>query len=102
MIQMIFDEHFQKIFTSIAFDPLQDASMEVVKQVVPKKVVPCESIILSRELELDELDTAIRKLKNNKSPGLDGLIVEFYKQMWHAVGPTYFKMCQEAIQCGGC
>lgn len=50
-------------------------------------------------LYLDELEVVTWELKNEKSLGLCGLLVEFY-MLWHVVGPTYFKMCQVMIHCG--
>ena len=36
--------------------------------------------------KLKELTEAIQEMKTNKSPGLDGLTVEFYKQFWPLLG----------------
>lgn len=34
------------------------------------------------ELTLEECSTAIKKMKKKKSPGSDGLSVEFYDTFW--------------------
>lgn len=41
---------------------------------------------LDEELTLDELEKAVRSMKNNKSPGSDGLTAEFYKRCWFLIG----------------
>lgn len=41
---------------------------------------------LDEELRLEELEMAVRSMKNNKSPGSDGLTAEFYKRCWFLVG----------------
>ena len=37
---------------------------------------------LDSEFSIGETDTVWTKLKNNKSPGWDGLTAEFYKTFW--------------------
>ena len=41
---------------------------------------------LEREISLDEIAKAIKKMANNKSPGEDGIIIEFYKIFWNLIG----------------
>ena len=38
---------------------------------------------LEGPLTLDEISDAIKNMKNNKSPGLDGFTVEFFKVFWN-------------------
>ena len=38
------------------------------------------------EITLDECTLAVSKMKINKSPGLDGICIEFYKKFWPVVG----------------
>ena len=40
----------------------------------------CEGMITARECEI-----AIKDMKNGKSPGSDGINVEFYKMFWHDI-----------------
>ena len=41
---------------------------------------------LEREISRDEIAKAIKKMPNNKSPGEDGIIIEFYKIFWDLIG----------------
>lgn len=43
--------------------------------------------ILNDEITLDELEKAARMMHNGKSPGCDGIPIEFYKRFWDLVGP---------------
>jgi hypothetical protein len=82
------------MFTSAGFDPPQDTLLwSLLNGLFLGWLGLFERVYLSRELELDELEAAIRELKIEKFPGPDGLPVEFYKQMWYVVGLTYLKMC---------
>ena len=42
--------------------------------------------LLDQELTISELQTAIFEMKLNKTPGLDGLPVEFYRTFWSHIG----------------
>jgi len=52
---------------------------------------------LDRPLTLQELSSALKSMQNNKSPGLDGLTVEFYKAFWPTLGPMLLHVAQEAF-----
>ena len=41
-----------------------------------------QSLLLENDLELDELDTAKKDMNWNKTPGTDGLPIEFYDIFW--------------------
>jgi len=50
-----------------------------------------ENIILSGHITEGECLDAIRNMKHNKSPGSDGLSVEFYKTFWTDIKSFYTK-----------
>ena len=52
---------------------------------------------LERPFSAGELDIIVTKLKNNKSPGWDGLSSEFYKTFWPDIRDILFNSLQEAI-----
>ena len=52
----------------------------------PSKLSDLDSSKLEGEITYAELSTALRNMKNNKSPGLDGLTVEFFKFFWTDIG----------------
>ena len=39
----------------------------------------------------EELGLALKQMKRNKSPGLDGLTAEFYKMFWCKIGDTVYQ-----------
>ena len=49
---------------------------------------------------LIECEEAVRSMKNNKSPGQDGLPAEFYKTFWVELKDEYFKSLLKSIECG--
>ena len=46
---------------------------------------------LEGEITYDELTTALRNMKNEKSPGSDGFTNEFFKFFWIDIGKFVFR-----------
>ena len=46
------------------------------------KINDTKNITLENEISITELGSALKELPNNKSPGSDGIPVEFYKVFW--------------------
>ena len=54
---------------------------------VPEKQLNEEFMEKSEgEFTISECQSAINKMKKNKSPGLDGISVEFYQKFWPLIG----------------
>ena len=53
---------------------------------LPKTLTPEEQESLDSPITKLELDTALKNMKNNKSPGLDGYSAEFFKSFWPQLG----------------
>ena len=56
--------------------------------------------MLSTPLELAEITAALKGMKDNKSPGLDGLPKEFYVQFFDLIGPVLLKVFHECLTMG--
>ena len=50
--------------------------------------------MLNREIRTDELSAALKKMKNNKTPGPDGIITEFYKCYWSVIKDDLMRVFQ--------
>ena len=71
-----------------------------------------ESVNLSNTVSIDdknlcdksitekEVYTIIKDLKNEKSPGLDGIIPEFYKKCWNYIKEPFMDMLYETFDAG--
>lgn len=44
---------------------------------------------LEHEITLQELTAAVYQMPNGKTPGIDGLPIEVYKEFWDKFGPLY-------------
>ncbi|KAG6936056.1 hypothetical protein G0U57_013570, partial [Chelydra serpentina] len=55
---------------------------------------------LELPLSLAEFSEALRRIPTNKSPGMDGLTVEFYRVLWDVLGPDLITVWAESLQSG--
>ena len=55
---------------------------------------------LDSEITEKELLAAVEKLKHNKSPGLDGIVPEFYQTFWHILKEPFIEMITETFEKG--
>ena len=65
-----------------------------------KKITEQEKQKLEMPITKDELDNALRKSKNNKSPGLDGYSPEFYKCFWPQLGDFFLDFINDNFKKG--
>jgi hypothetical protein len=55
---------------------------------------------LEGNIALEECKEALLEMPNNKSPGLDGFTIEFYKKFWNILGPIYLNCITEIFKSG--
>ncbi|CAM2111481.1 unnamed protein product [Caretta caretta] len=55
---------------------------------------------LELPLTLAKFLEALRRMPTNKSPGMDGLIVEFYRVFWDVLGPDLVTVWAKSLQSG--
>ena len=63
----------------------------------PSKLTPQMTTALQRPITLAELSAALTAMANGKSPGPDGVTVEFFKCLWPTMGPEYHNMILQAV-----
>ena len=75
---------FSNLFSNEPIDlPLQQrCSDSVEKFLSPSQSISCEGFLSS-----EEILNSVKSLNTGKSPGSDGLSVEFYLHFWEALGP---------------
>ena len=64
------------------------------------KINEHERILCDNPFSEEEYHTAIRNLKQNKSPGLDGISPEFYKMHWNIIKNPFIDMVNETFEKG--
>ncbi|XP_059074953.1 uncharacterized protein LOC131874985 [Cryptomeria japonica] len=78
-IKIAFYNFYRNLFTSEHATRNQEA-LERCLTLIPEKVPKSDAKALEQDITIDEIEDSIRSLANGKSPGLDGLPAEFYKQ----------------------
>ena len=77
-------QFYSSLFSNEPIDlPLQQrCSDSVEKFLSPSQSISCEGFLSS-----EEILNSVKSLNTGKSPGCDGLSVEFYLHFWEALGP---------------
>ena len=86
----------------------QKTNTNGLDDIIQAKFLPKQDVALSEEeknfcdndISKNECLLALRAMKNDKSPGLDGFSVEFYKFFWNDISEYLFKAYTEALQQG--
>ncbi|CAM4574004.1 unnamed protein product [Lepidochelys kempii] len=81
-------------------DPTDPDACEVLWEELPMVSVGNRDR-LELPLTLAEFSEALRCMPTNKSPGMDGLTVEFYRVFWDILGPDLVTVWAESLQSGG-
>ena len=67
---------------------------------IEKTVTENDANLCEDHISLQELSNALASMKHNKSPGLDGLTVEFYQKFWDILSPLLLNCFTECTQKG--
>lgn len=73
-----------------------DTFMSTVKKYV-KTLSEEDKLTLEKDLSISEIEIALKQMKNDKSPGIDGLSVEFYKTFWQEIKHLLFDAYLDCI-----
>ena len=52
------------------------------------------------EISLEEMKSILDSFQNNKSSGIDGMPIEFYKTYWNLYSDSFMECMQETFKCG--
>ena len=64
------------------------------------KLTDYEKKLIEGPITKEELDNALQKMKNNKSPGLDGFSPEFFKRFWPVLGYFFLEYINSNFEKG--
>ena len=94
--KVILDEiknYYRKLYTSKG--PIQTHYTDRIN--IPK--LPQEiSLELDQDITLSELSEALKSMKNNVSPGIDGLPADFYKVFWGKLKFLIYDVIGETVK----
>ena len=92
--------HIAHKFYSDLFTPVHTDSkvQDRLLRNITTRVTPEHRLSLDAPLTIEELTKAITTMPLEKSPGLDGLPIEFYITFWHLLDDRYLDYLQEVQQ----
>ena len=71
-----------------------------LKNQTNKKLDAIQQRTLDEDLSIEELHKATMSMKRNKTPGLDGLTLEFYLKFFEVLGPWLMQVYETAYKKG--
>lgn len=100
-IKTIFHNFYEKLFVEDShWEDVQLIWEDTIKPYIPQKVNIENSRFLDRLLSIEELERVVFSMSPHKSPGIDGLSVEFYQAMWPHIKEDFHRVYLEAFQQG--
>ena len=88
---------YKKLYTAEAINP--DAQRSFFDISIPQ-LSSSDQQSCELPLSTSELEHALKKMENNKSPGIDGLTSNFYKHFWPILGPDITQVFNYCFQHG--
>lgn len=89
---------FQNLYTKTVSDNNEEC--ERYLQVDTRRIQQTDKELLDSDLTLEELEEALKRMKSNKSPGSDGLSVEFYRKFWTPLKDVFLECINEIFKSG--
>ena len=92
-----FREFYSELYTEAPTD--EDAQNEVLG-LLDRILTDEQSQKCSEDFQLKDLRRAMRESSNGKSPGQDGIPMEFFKKFWDLMGPDLFLVFRHSYETG--
>ena len=81
--------------TGTTFEPDNSKLEDFLSKLSQLSLVSRETLV--QPLSEEEVKEAVKSCENGKSPGLDGLSYEFYKETWSVIGPIFTIVLQSQL-----
>ena len=93
-------KYYKNLFSS-KDDILTDVNLtDIFKNIEYSRLTKDDANKLEDPLNISELSLALSKMKNNKTPGLDGFPADFYKVFWNRIKHFVRRALIESFQTG--
>ena len=82
-------DFYKKLFTSEGID---DSACDYFGKYITKVLSDEDKNLMNAPININELQNALKKMKNEKSPGPDGIIPLFYKLYWEYIKDDLYEV----------
>lgn len=86
---------YSKLYSSVE---IEENVMHDFLENVPITVSEDDKILCDEDISMDEIEIALKSMAKNKSPGSDGLTVEFYCKFYDVLKDILFRLFSEVEQ----
>ena len=93
-------DYYQKLYTARETPEAATGAQEAALRYLKDKIPPSTKATLQAPLTQEELRTALWDMSPGKSPGPDGIVLEFYKVCWNFIGAEFTSMIAESVSAG--
>ena len=94
----------KRFYNDLYKSKLSDTNQEAVKTFLGNLNIPMlseeQKQLCEGEISLEELKAVLDSFQNNKSPGNDGIPIEFYKVCWDLISDSFRKCAKESYKYG--
>ena len=94
-VQKVHVEFYKNLYTS---EGICDEAGEKFLHCISRTLSENTKLQLDRDISLEDLTMALKGMSNNKSPGPDGILVEFYKLYWNVLCKDIFDVITESMR----
>ena len=96
----ICSDYYQKLYTTRVSPEAAVGAQEAALSYLSDKILAKTKQALQAPLSQEELRMALWDMCPRKSPGLDGIVLEFYKVFWNVLGEEFTCMINASISEG--
>ena len=93
-------DYYKKLYTARESPKASVGARDVALRYLLDKLSPSTKMALQAPMSQNNLRTILRDMRSSKSPGPDGIVLEFYKVFWNMLEAEYIVMINESIQEG--
>ena len=83
---------YKSLYLSEPDNPVIQTAQDEILSHMTDTVKPSDHRLLNECFSLDEIESAVDRQPLNKSPGLDGIVAEFYQEFWKFIKVPFLEM----------
>ena len=88
------ENFYQKLYTN--HKTCSDTQKQLLQQIKPK-ITELQNQKLTKQIQITEIQQALQTMENGKSPGIDGIPIEFYKEFFDLLKKDLQDICNYVL-----